>query len=156
MRANRRMGASLVDYNLVDVSELESANERLLGIIKDGIGRRTSILGLLANEMNALDERELIARQVDEFSLAPIPLGHAERDETLYRELEPEQLWATWTVPFDVQDNFTFLATAYYLSSYVREYWEDLTEGPVLWFVSSINDIADVIEWYEKESAQRR
>ncbi len=156
MRANRRMGASLVDYNLVDVSELEAANERLLEIVKDGIGRRTSILGLLSGEMNAVDERELIRRQVEEFNLAPIALGNAEREETLFRDLEPDQLWATWTVPFDAQDNFTFLASAYYLSSYVREYWEELLGGPVLWFVASMNDISEVIEWHVKEFAHRR
>lgn len=156
MRANRRMGASLVDYNLVDVSELEAANERLLEVVKEGIGRRTSILGLLSAEMNAVDERELIRRQVEEFNLAPIALGGAEREETLFRDHEPDQLWATWTVPFDSQDNFTFLATAYYLSSYVREYWEELLGGPVLWFVASMNDISELIEWHVKESGQRR
>ena len=150
------MGASLVDYNLVDVSELEAANERLLEVVKEGIGRRTSILGLLSAEMNALNEHELIARQVDEFSLAPISLANVEREETLFRDLEPDQLWATWTVPFDAQENFTFLATAYYLSSYVREYWEELLGGTVLWFVATMNDISEVIEWQEKEYAQRR
>ncbi len=156
MRANRRMGASLVDYNLADLSELEAANERLLEVVKEGIGRRASILGLLATEMNAVDERALISRQVEEFNLAPIALGHVERDETLFRKIEPDQLWATWTVPFDMQDNFVFLATAYYLSSYVREYWEELLGCPVLWFVASMNDLSEVIEWYAKEFAQRR
>ena len=156
MRANRRMGASLVDYNLVELSELEAANERLLEVVKEGIGRRTSILGLLAAEMNAVDERLLIRRQVEEFNLAPIPLAHAERDETLFRNLDPDQLWATWTVPFDVQDNFTFLASSYYLSSFVRDYWEELLGGPVLWFVATMNDISEVIEWHAREFAERR
>jgi len=156
MRANRRMGASLVDYNLVDLSELEAANERLLEVIKDGFGRRTSILSLLVTEMNVVDEGALIRRQVEEFNLAPISLANAERDETLFRKLDSDQLWATWTVPFDMQDNFTFLASAYYLSSYVREYWEELLDGPVLWYVATINDLSEVIEWHTKESANRR
>ena len=156
MRANRRMGASLVDHNLVDLSELEAANERLLEVIKDGIGRRTSILSLLVTEMNVVDEAALIRRQVEEFNLAPISLAHAERDETLFRKLDSDQLWATLTVPFDMQDNFTFLASAYYLSSYVREYWEDLLGGPVLWYIATMNDLSEVIEWHAKESAHRR
>ncbi len=150
------MGASLVDHNLVDVSELEAANERLLEVVKEGIGRRTSILGLLATEMNALNEDELIAHQVREFSIAPITLRNVEREETLFRDLEPDQLWATWTVPFDAQESFTFLATAYYLSSYVREYWEEIFGGSIIWFVAGMNDISEVIEWQEKEFAQRR
>ena len=36
--------------------------------------------------------------------------------------LDIDACWATWSVPFDQEEDFAFIATAYYLSPAVRTY----------------------------------
>ena len=38
------------------------------------------------------------------------------------------------------------MATAYYLSRAVVEYWEDLLDGTVIWYVTSMESIAHALE----------
>ena len=54
--------------------------------------------------------------------------------------------WATWTVPFDKEEEFTFLASAYYLSPAVRAHWEKQLGGPILWFGTTLENIAEFLE----------
>ncbi len=47
----------------------------------------------------------------------------------------------------------TFVATAYYLSPPVRKYWEELYDGRVLWFGTTLENIADLLEAHEGAAA---
>jgi hypothetical protein len=49
-------------------------------------------------------------------------------------------------VPFDHEEDFHFIATAYYLSPAVRSFWEKQYAGPILWFGSTLEVIADYLE----------
>jgi len=51
MRANRLLGASLVDHNLVKLEDLEQANGRLLEVIASEQTRQMTVLGILAYEI---------------------------------------------------------------------------------------------------------
>lgn len=42
-------------------------------------------------------------------------------------------------MPFDREEEFYFVATAYYLSPTVRLYWEKLLGGPILWFGTTLD-----------------
>lgn len=154
MRANRRMGAALVENNLVDISDLEMANEKLLEFAKQGINRRSSVLGLLVWEMNSLEEKDLIELQVEQHKLPPIELANVEPEEGLVKDLDPALCWATWTVPFDEVDGYFFVATCYYLSSAVRQFWEEHLRGPIIWYVTPMSQLADTIDWMQKEFAR--
>ena len=154
MRSNRRLGASLVENNLVDISDLEMANEKLLDVVKEGINRRSSVLSLLVWEMTCLEEKDLISHQVEQHNILPVELENIEPEETLVKDLDPQICWATWSVPFEVVDGFYFLASCYYLSPTVREFWEEYLKGPVIWFVSPMMQLADTVEWMEKEFAR--
>ncbi|MSU23464.1 MAG: hypothetical protein EXS32_06525 [Opitutus sp.] len=41
------------------------------------------------------------------------------------------------------------MATAYYLSPAVRAHWEKLLDGPILWFGTTLECIADYLEKLE-------
>jgi hypothetical protein len=56
-------------------------------------------------------------------------------------------------VPFDLDEEFWFVATAYYLSPAVRNFWEKELGSPVLWFGTTLEMIADYLEEYAKELA---
>ncbi|MCC5789415.1 MAG: hypothetical protein JJT75_07260 [Opitutales bacterium] len=150
MRSNRRLGAALVENNLVDITELESANEKLLDLVAEGINRRCSILSLLVWEMSALEERKLIEFQNDELKVPPLDLTRVEIDDELYKAFDPKILWATWTLPFNKVDGFYCMASCYYLSPAAREFWEQELDGKLLWYVSPMMTLADKIEEIEK------
>jgi hypothetical protein len=56
-------------------------------------------------------------------------------------------------VPFDHEEDFHFIATAYYLSPAVRSFWEKQFTGPILWFGSTLEVIADYLEKLTAERA---
>jgi hypothetical protein len=58
-------------------------------------------------------------------------------------------------VPFDREEDFTFMATAYYLSPAVRAHWEKQLGGPVLWFGTTLEAIADYLEKLEVAARER-
>lgn len=155
LRSNRVLGASLVEHNLVGVDHLEAANERLFEILRSGISRQSNLLHILTSEMHAVDESQLIEFVLREHGLGLVDLSSFQIEESCRELIEPEKTWATWTVPFDKEDDFYFVATSFYLSVTVREFWEEQLDGaPIIWFAAATNSIADVVEKNEKEKAE--
>ena len=153
MRANRLLGAQLVEHNLIKIDDLESANEKLLEIINTGAPRQRTVLGILAYDLKAVKEEEVLLHVRDTEVIGLVDLRHYEANEDLKLTLEREACWVTWSVPFDVEEDITFIATAYYLSPAVRKYWEDQYDGRVLWFGATLEGIADFIEAMEQDDA---
>jgi len=154
MRANRLMGAALVERNLVKIEELEQANERLLQIVDSSPPRQCTVLGVLAYEMKVLKEEELLQFLVEQEGLGVVDLRCYEIAEDAVKGLDLGACWATWSVPFDQVDGFHFIASAYWLSPAVRTFWEKQLNGPILWFGTTLEGIADFIE--KRESSAPR
>ena len=146
MNANRRLGAALVDQNLVKIEDLEAANERLLEIVATNQPRQSTVLGILAYEMKVLREDDVLTHLVESESVGLVDLREYDVSEELKKSLNTGAAWATWSVPFDQEEDFTFIATAYYLSPAVRNYWEKQFSGPVLWFGTTLEGVADFLE----------
>ena len=156
MNANRRLGAALVDHNLVKIEDLEAANERLLEIVATNQPRQSTVLGILAYEMKVVREDDVLTHLVETESIGLVDLREYEVSEDLKNTMDRGAAWATWSVPFDQEEDFTFIATAYYLSAAVRNYWEKQFTGPVLWFGTTLEGIADFLERIEGESSNTR
>src|SRR5882757_9836422 len=60
MRANRLLGAALVEHNLVKIEDLETANEKLIEVVATDQPRQSTILGLLAYDMKVLQEEHTL------------------------------------------------------------------------------------------------
>jgi hypothetical protein len=146
MRANRLLGANLVEANLVKLEHLEPANERLLGLSDTDLPRQSTVLGVLAYEMKVLREEDVLQHVVDNDGLGLVDLSQYETLDELKKTLDIDACWATWSVPFDREEDFHFIATAYYLSPAVRTYWEKQCNGPILWFGTTLEGIADHLE----------
>ena len=153
MRANRLLGAQLVEHNLIRIDDLESANEKLLEIINTGSPRQRTVLGILAYELKAVKEEDVLTHLRDTEGIGLVDLRHYEANEDLKLTLEREACWVTWSVPFDVEEDMTFIATAYYLCPAVRKYWEDKYDGRVLWYGTTLEGIADFVEAMEQDDA---
>lgn len=146
MRSNRLLGSALIEHNLVKFEDLEAANERLLEIATTGDLRRSSVLSVLVYEKKVLTEEAMLQHVVDDHGVSVIDLRTYDVPENVRRELDLEACWATWSVPFDHEEDFHFVATAYYLSSAVRSFWEKKLGGQIIWQATTMDIIADFID----------
>lgn len=155
MRANRLLGASLVERGLVSIDALDAANERLLELLSNSTGElRVSLLSILINEKRSLSENDLIGHLVEEESLGLIDVRNFDVSEDLLKKLDRSECWATWTVPFDSVEDTHYLATAYYMSPAVRAYWEEKSPGKTVWFAAPLESISEFLESLEAQEAK--
>jgi hypothetical protein len=146
MRANRLLGAQLVEHNLVKIEDLELANEKFIETVSGDVTRQTTILGILAYDMKVVKEDDVLHHMVDTEGLGLVDLRDYDVPDESKKNLEVDACWATWSVPFDREEEFFFVATAYYLSPAVRSYWEKELGGPILWFGTTLEGIAEYLE----------
>jgi hypothetical protein len=146
MRANRLLGSALVEHNLVKFEDLEAANERVLELAGQGDFRQASVLGILVCETKVLKEEAVLHTVMEEHSLGVIDLRHYEVPEDVRKEIDPGMCWATWSVPYEKEEDFWFVATAYYLSPAVRTHWEKKLGGTVIWHATTMDVIAEFLE----------
>ena len=147
IRGNRAMGLALVQAGLVSQQNLDQANARLIDCLRSGVLKGSGILPILTHEMNALPENHLLQHQAAQLGMGLIDLGS-------YQVRTPPgtdaaMCWATWTLPIDEREGIRFLASAYYLSQPVREAWETLCGGPVVWYAASLETLIAAIEKIE-------
>lgn len=157
MRSNRLMGSALVEHNLVKFDDLEAANDRVLELAAQGDFRQASVLGVLVCEKKVLQEEAVLHLAMEEHALGVVDLRHYEVPEEIRRDLDPGMCWATWTVPYDKEEDCWFVATAYYLSNAVRSHWEKKLGGTVVWQVTSMDVIAEFLDRLqaEREAAEK-
>ena len=146
MRSNRLLGSALIEHSLVKFEDLEVANERLLEIAATGDMRRSSVLSILAFETKVLREEDLLHHVVDDHGIGVIDLRVYEVPDEVKRDIDIGACWATWSVPFDKEEDFNFVATAYYLSPAVRAYWEKTLGGQIIWQATTMDIIADFLD----------
>ncbi len=151
MRANRMLGAALVEHNLVKVEDLEKANEKLFQIIASHNARQSTLLGVLAFDMKVVKEEDVISHIVDSEHVGLIDLRTYDVSEDLRKTVDIGSCWATWTVPFDKEDDFYLVATAYYLSGASRKHWEKVLDAPIIWYATTLEMIADFLEKMESD-----
>ena len=151
MRANRLLGSALVEHNLVKFEDLEAANDRVLDLAGMGDFRQASVLGVLVYEKKVLREEDVLHAVMEEHGLGVVDLHHYEVPEDIRKNLDLGMCWATWTVPYDKEEDFWLVATAYYLSPAVRTHWEKKLGGPIVWLATTMDVVADFLERQQAE-----
>ena len=154
MRANRTLGAALVEANLVKIDDLMSANERLLELLQSDAERQATLLGVLMYEKKVLSEADLLQHLIEVDGIGLIDLKSYEVPDDVRKNIDLGPCWATWTVPFDREEDFHFLASAYYLSTAVRMHWEKQLGGIVIWYGASLEIVSDFLEKLESGGAK--
>ena len=145
MRANRSLGASLVEHNLISIETLESATERLLELMNDEAAETVSLLSILINEQQTVTEVQLLHYQIEEMGLGLIDLSNYDQPDDLRKRLDIGACQATWTIPFDLEEGVHFVASAFYLSPAVRTFWEKQLDTPIQWFATGADNIDDFL-----------
>ena len=154
MRSNRLLGSALIEHSLVKFEDLEAANERLLEIAATGDMRRSSVLNILAYETKVLREEDLLHHVVDDHGVGVIDLRNYDVPDEVKRDVDIGACWATWSVPFDKEEDFHFVATAYYLSPAVRAHWEKTLGGQIIWQATTMEIIAEFLDRLQAERAE--
>lgn len=155
MRANRLLGANLVEANLVKIDNLEAANERLLELVSAGEYHKTSVLGILAYELQVVKEADVLQHTMDEHGTGLVDLRFYDVPEDLRATIDLGACWATWSLPFDREEDVFFVATAYYMSPAVRAYWEKNLGGPIVWYGATMETLGEYFEKLEDFRAGR-
>ena len=156
MRANRLLGSALIEHSLVKFEDLEAANERLLEVAAAGQVRQSSVLSILVYEKKVLREEDVLHHVVDDHGVGVVDLRGYEVPEEVKKEIDLDACWATWTVPFDREEDFHFVATAYYLSPAVRSHWEKRLGGQIIWQATTMDIIADFLDRVTAERSDGR
>jgi Type II secretion system (T2SS), protein E, N-terminal domain len=156
MRANRLLGSALIEHSLVKFEDLEAANERLLEIAAAGQVRQSSVLSILVYEKKVLREEDVLHHVVDDHGVGVVDLRGYDVPEDVKKEIDLDACWATWSVPFDREEDFHFVATAYYLSPAVRTHWEKKLGGQIIWQATTMDIIADFLDRITAERGEGR
>ncbi len=151
MRANRLLGSALIEHNLVKFEDLEAANERLLEVAASGQVRQSSVLSILVYEKKVLKEEDVLHHVVDDHGVGVVDLRGYDVPDDVKKEMDLDACWATWSVPFDREEDFHFVATAYYLSPAVRTHWEKKLGGQIIWQATTMDIIADFLDRMQAE-----
>ncbi|MEY2879906.1 MAG: hypothetical protein RLZZ15_2286 [Verrucomicrobiota bacterium] len=146
MKANRLLGANLVEHNLVKIEHLEAANEKLIELVPNNQPRQCTVLGILAYDLKVLKEDDVLHHAVESEGIGLVDLRDYDVPEDAKKKIDAGACWATWSVPFDREEDFHCVATAYYFSPAVRVFWEKQLGGPILWFGTTLEGIADFLD----------
>ena len=132
MRANRLLGANLVENNLVRIEDLEKANERLFEVIEEGTVSDASLLRILVDDLQVVTEESILSFLVYERGVGIIDLEDIEMADDHRLEVKTDICWATWTVPFDREEDFHYVASCCFMSDAVRQFWEKELGGSIV------------------------
>ncbi len=153
MRCNRSLGAALVEANLITVEQLEDANEKLLHIMEKGSDKEICLLDILLHQTNALTIEDLFNHLVEERRVALLDPREIEINDDLKLSLTPGECWATWSVPFDRDEDVVSIVSAYAVCPAVRQHWEKRFGGTIVWFAATLDAVGDFLDKFEAERA---
>ncbi|MEX0326367.1 MAG: hypothetical protein AB3N33_09805 [Puniceicoccaceae bacterium] len=153
IKSNRVLGTRLVEADLVNVEEMDRANESFIEMARAKDIKRASLLRVLVYDMQSLKEESLLDYQLENYPVGAVMLENYKIDEELLEQESLELMRASWTLPIDKVNGRWFLATAYYMSDIVRDFWEERLEGRVSWYVSSLSQMEAVFESRAEQEA---
>jgi len=146
LRSNRFLANTLAENNLVSEEDIDEANEKLLEAIEAGNPRQISVLNILIYDLKKLQEKDYIDFVVRESKIGLISLRNYRLRPSGNEMNDPDICWATWTIPFDRVGDYYLIASAYYPSRPVVEYWEKLSDLRIVWYGATIQCISESID----------
>ena len=154
IKSNRVLGTRIVEAGLCSLEEMDRANEAFIAFARAKDIKRSSLLRVLVYDNQTLKEESLLDHQLEHFPVGAVMLENYDLDEELLSEHPLELLRASWTLPIDKVNGRWFLATAYYMSDIVRQFWEDRLDGRITWFISSLNQMEMAFDSLAEKEAE--
>jgi hypothetical protein len=151
VRSNRTLGSLLLEKKLIDSDQLDTANEKLLEYLEKDDLRRASILHVLMYDLQVLNEDAYLEAVVEKFSLGLMDLHACQFKKLNDLALDFTACWATWTIPFDIVDDFYLIATVLYPCPQVVKYWQDKYAGKnIIWYAITVRSFQSAMEKLEQ------
>ena len=139
LRSNRFLGSSLLDKGLISNANLEAANEKFMEVIQSRESfKNASVLKIMLHDLKVLDESLLLKHTLEEYGIGLIDLNFVELNRLSSTAINLDLCWSTLTVPFDKNEQTYMLATCYYMSAPVIKHWEELLDGKIIWYTTSM------------------
>lgn len=154
LKANRSLGSYLSQVGLVSAAHLDEANETFIARLREGEVREASLLRILIYDLQVLTEHNLLSHQLEQGKVGAFHLNAYQIQDDVIGSMSLPECAATWTLPIDNWHGSMVLATAYYLSDFVRGYWEEKIQGPVSWMICPFGQLDTFFE--QREDALRR
>jgi hypothetical protein len=147
LRSNRFLGSSLVDKGLITSAHIEAANVKFMEMMQSPETiRNASILSTILFDHKVLEEGKLIDLIVEESKIGLVDLAQIQLQSLRPMEIDLDACSATWTMPFDHLEGTFMLATCYYLSAPVIKYWEELLDGEIIWYATTLGAMVRALE----------
>lgn len=141
LKANRALSSRLSDLAYVEFDRLDEAKEIFVSRMREGELRQASLLRVLLFELQCLDENQLIDFQLGASDVGALPLRGYQIAESLLTSFPLNECIATWTVPVDLMGDVHCLATAYYLSDFVRQFWREKLGSNLVWYITPLSEL---------------
>jgi len=146
IKSNRVLGTRLVEAALTSLEDMDYANESFIERARAKDLKRASLLRILVFDNQTLKEERLLDYQLERYPVGAVMLDNYQIDPVLLQQQSHELMQASWTLPFDYQDHRWFIATSYYMSDIVRNFWEEQLEGRITWYITTLNQIESVLD----------
>jgi len=146
IKSNRVLGTRLVEAGLTSVEDMDKANEAFIELARAKDIKRASLLRILIYDNQSLREESLLDYQLEHFPVGAINLENYKISEEAIANQPFELMRASWTIPIDHVGGRWFMATSYYMSDIVRNFWEERLEGRLTWFISPMGEMEMAFE----------
>ncbi len=156
IKSNRVLGTRLVEAGLTTVDDMDKANEVFISLARSGDVRRASLLRIMIYDHQSITEESLLDYQLEHCPVGAVMLENYNLEEELYADIPLELMRASWTLPIDKVGGRWFLASCYYLSDVVKEFWEEKLQARINWYVTTMGQLErefDVRAAAEEEKA---
>lgn len=142
LKSNRFLGTVLQSKSIITDVQLNEANKALLGLIKNEEFHHASLLRILINQKPPVSESDVL-------EASPFPLtdlyAYEIRDFSDFK-VDIDLCWATWTLPFHIENGIYLLASAHGLCDPVIEHWTEYLAGKqMLWYTTSLRSIENTL-----------
>lgn len=155
IKSNRVLGTRLVEAGLTSIDDMDKANEAFIGLARVDEIRRASLLRIMIYDHQSISEEKLLDYQLENCPVGAVMLDNYNLDEELYQDIPLELMRASWTFPIDRIGNRWFVATCYYLSDAVREFWEEKLGGRINWYVTTMSQLEKEFDRRAAADAQK-
>lgn len=150
LKSSRSIGSMLVKLAYISEEQLDEAYQQLIDSLNGDEPTNPCLLSTLIYNTEALDENKLLkTSQYPMVDLHCFEITHPSKFD-----LDIELCKATCTFPFDKEEGYIFLASAYTLSEPVIEEWEKLAPGKIIWHATDLRSITYAFEQLEEEAKQ--
>ena len=135
----------MVENGLISTEDLNTANRILIDLVEEGNLKSACLMSILLDELKVLKESDVINHIVENFNTGLIDLQNYDLEKSVDPGLNLGACWSTWTLPFNKEENFHFVTTAYYLSAPVLKYWKGVLGGNLVWYISPLKSIYEAL-----------